>query len=112
EGVVVTGRLPEFENAPKADEARRPDGIYVPRCRNTPSSKEERFLRGYGYQGGAGAEFDFIAEGYGASMKKSVKEGVYGASLGAFGESLARWDNYIEIDGNLKDAWGIPALRI
>ena len=29
-----------------------------------------------------------------------------------FGESLARWDNYIEIDTNLKDAWGIPALRI
>jgi choline dehydrogenase-like flavoprotein len=25
---------------------------------------------------------------------------------------LARWDNYIEIDSNLKDAWGIPALRI
>jgi len=30
----------------------------------------------------------------------------------AFGESLARWDNYCEADPNLKDAWGIPALRI
>jgi choline dehydrogenase-like flavoprotein len=41
-----------------------------------------------------------------------VKDGLYGISLGAFGESLARWDNYIEIDRELKDAWGIPALRI
>ena len=112
-GGGATGHLPDFKIAPNANEPRRPNGIYVPRFRNTPSSKKEsRFLRGYGYQGGAGAEFNFIAEGYGASLKKSVKEGVYGASLGAFGESLARWDNYIEIDSNLKDAWGIPALRI
>jgi choline dehydrogenase-like flavoprotein len=41
-----------------------------------------------------------------------VKEGFYSASLGAFGESLARWDNYLEIDRDLKDAWGIPALHI
>jgi choline dehydrogenase-like flavoprotein len=41
-----------------------------------------------------------------------VKEGEYEIALGAFGESLARWDNYIEIDRDLKDAWGIPALRI
>jgi choline dehydrogenase-like flavoprotein len=41
-----------------------------------------------------------------------VKDGVYGIGLGAFGESLARWDNVIEIDEGLKDAWGIPALRI
>jgi len=25
---------------------------------------------------------------------------------------LARWDNYVAIDPNLKDAWGIPALHI
>ena len=41
-----------------------------------------------------------------------MKEGEYSISLGAFGESLARWDNYIEIDKDLKDAWGIPALHI
>ena len=32
--------------------------------------------------------------------------------LGAFGESLANFDNFCEIDANLKDAWDIPALRI
>src|SRR5215467_10875029 len=57
-------------------------------------------------------DFNFGAEGYGTQFKNAVKEGVYQISMGAFGESLARWDNYIEIDKDLKDAWGIPALRI
>jgi choline dehydrogenase-like flavoprotein len=111
-GAGASGHLADFKTLPNANEPQRPNGIYIPRFRNTPWSKKSKFLRGYGYQGGAGAEFNFSAEGYGASLKKSVKEGVYGISLGAFGESLARRDNYIEIDSNLKDAWGIPALRI
>ena len=57
-------------------------------------------------------DFNFGAEGYGTTFKNAVKEGVYQISLGGFGESLARWDNYVEIDKDLKDAWGIPALRI
>src|SRR5207253_911464 len=28
------------------------------------------------------------------------------------GEMLARWENYIEIDRNVVDAWGIPVLKI
>src|SRR5580704_16870956 len=112
-GGGASGRLPDLKTLPDANEPQRTNGIYIPRFRNTPSStKETRFIRGYGFQGGAGAEFNFSAEGYGTSFKKSVKEGVYEISLGAFGESLPRWDNYCEIDRNLNDAWGIPALRI
>ena len=112
-GGGASGRLPNFNPLPNANEPARPNGIYVPRFRNTPSSKKQsKFIRGYGYQGGAGPGFNFSAEGYGASLKKAVKEGYYEAGFGAFGESLARWDNYIEIDKDLKDAWGIPALHI
>jgi choline dehydrogenase-like flavoprotein len=112
-GGGASGHLPDFKPAPNANEPARPNGIYVPRFRNTPSSpKHSRFIRGYGYQGGAGSEFNFSAEGYGASLKKAVKDGAYRIGLGAFGESLARWDNFIEIDKDLKDAWGIPALHI
>ena len=57
-------------------------------------------------------DFNFAAEGYGTTFKNAVKEGAYQVSLGGFGESLARWDNYVEIDKDLQDAWGIPALRI
>jgi choline dehydrogenase-like flavoprotein len=32
--------------------------------------------------------------------------------LGGFGECLARWDNYVELDRNIVDCYGIPVLRI
>jgi len=112
-GGGATGYLPEMKIRPDANEPQRPNGIYIPRFRNTPSNKKHsQFLRGYGYQGGGGAEFNFSAQGYGTTFKDAVKEGIYSISMGAFGESLARWDNHCEIDANLKDAWGIPALRI
>jgi choline dehydrogenase-like flavoprotein len=112
-GGGATGYLPEMKTRPDANEPQRPNGIYIPRFRNTPSSKKHsQFIRGYGYQGGGGAEFNFSAQGYGTKFKDAVKEGVYSLGMGAFGESLARWDNRCEIDSNLKDAWGIPALRI
>ena len=102
-GGGASGRLPNFNPLPNANEPARPNGIYVPRFRNTPSSKQQsKFIRGYGYQGGAGPQFNFTAEGYGTSLKKAVKEGWYEIGLGAFGGSLARWDNYIEIDKDLK----------
>ena len=112
-GGGASGSLPDLKVRPDANEPQRPNGIYIPRFLNTPSTqKHYPFIRGYGYQGVGGAEFNFGAEGYGASFKGAVKAGYYSLSLGAFGESLARWDNYVEIDSSLKDAWGIPALRI
>ena len=32
-------------------------------------------------------------------------------SMGAFGEVLPRYENSVDIDPNVKDAWGIPVLR-
>ena len=31
--------------------------------------------------------------------------------LGAFGETLPRYDNYCELDPNTTDQWGLPVLR-
>jgi choline dehydrogenase-like flavoprotein len=31
--------------------------------------------------------------------------------MGGFGEVLARYENYVEIDPDQKDRWGIPVLR-
>jgi len=112
-GGGASGELADLKARPDANSPNRPNGIYIPRFRNTPSSKKHsQFIRGYGYQGEGGPGFNFGAEGYGVTFKSAVKNGVYGIGLGAFGESLARWDNVIEIDKGLKDAWGIPALRI
>jgi choline dehydrogenase-like flavoprotein len=100
--------VPPTENAP-----HRPNGVYLVRFRNTPSSgKHPHFIRGYGFQGRSMPAFSLDAPGIGAEYKRAVKAGSYEVSLGAFGESLASFDNFCEIDPNLKDAWDIPALRI
>src|SRR5215467_13039430 len=65
-GGGASGRLLEMKASPDANEPQRPNGIYIPRFRNTPTSKKHpRFIRGYGYQGGADMDFNFGAEGYG-----------------------------------------------
>ena len=107
------GVFEDMNELPSGKPPHRPNGIYLVRFRNTPSEgKNSNFIRGYGFQGGSMPQFDTDAPGLGADYKKAVKQGYYGVSLGAFGESLARFDNFCEIDPNLKDAWGIPALRI
>ena len=112
-GGGASGTLHDLNTLPSANPPHRPNGIYVVRFRNTPKTgKHPHFLRGYGFQGGSEPEFDTGAPGLGAEYKNAVKLGKYEVSLGAFGESLANFDNFCEIDPNLKDAWGIPALRI
>ena len=112
-GGGASGTFDDLNVLPSANPPHRPNGIYMVRYRNTPSSgKHPHFIRGYGFQGSSGPDFNMEAEGLGVEYKKAVKQGRYGVSLGAFGESLARFDNFCEIDQNLKDAWGIPALRI
>lgn len=113
-GAGVSGELPQFTDKPDpVSGPHRANGIYVIRYRNTSkSTKQPNFIRGYGFQGSAGPVYNFEAEGFGAAYKKAVKEGTYRINLGAFGESLARNENFIAIDPKLKDAWGIPALHI
>jgi choline dehydrogenase-like flavoprotein len=52
--------------------------------------------------------------GLGASFKQLLIEekGPWEFSFYGFGEMLPRHENRVEIDPNLKDRWGIPALRI
>jgi choline dehydrogenase-like flavoprotein len=108
-----TGELPGYDVRPTFSGPHRANGIYVIRFRNLlKGPQQKRFLRGYGFQGGAGPQFDFGAPGFGAGYKQAVKFGTYGISFGGFGESLAYNDNFVAIDPNLKDAWGIPAVHI
>jgi choline dehydrogenase-like flavoprotein len=96
----------------KYEFGRRPTGIYVPRFRNVGSDKRD-YLRGFGYQGGAGrgrgvevAEFTI-----GADLKNALTEpGKWGMNLLAFGEMLPYHDNKIFLDKTKKDKWGLPVL--
>ena len=112
-GAGASGELTEIDYTKSASDPNRPNGIYLIRFRNLKGGpRHPRFIRGYGFQGRSGPNFDFEAGGFGAAYKQAVKKGAYGIRLTGFGESLARLDNYCEIDPSLRDAWGIPALRI
>ncbi len=107
------GEIPDLGGKPDINGPHRPDGIYVIRFRNPHGGpRYPKFLRGYGFQGGGGAEFNWGAPGFGAAFKRALQDPVTGIGLGGFGECLARWDNYVEIDPNVVDAFGIPVLRI
>jgi choline dehydrogenase-like flavoprotein len=97
---------------------RRPTGTYVPRFRNLGASGETRvpFLRGYGIQGGADREgWSRGAEmpGLGADLKAELREpGPWRIGLQGYGECLPRHDNYVDLDPERTDGWGIPLLRV
>jgi choline dehydrogenase-like flavoprotein len=94
---------------------RRPNGVYIPRFRNV-KTKHKDFLRGYGYEGGGyreGWERGILQAGFGPDFKKSLsKPGPWRFGIGGFGECLPRHDNFVEIDKQTVDAWGIPVLRM
>ena len=59
-------------------------------------------------------EFSMDQPGFGSDFKKRVKQ-LYPARARVWlsgGEMLARKENFIEIDPQVRDAWGIPVLRI
>lgn len=97
---------------------RRPNGIYFVRFRNldAPDSDGLDFVRGYGYQGGAsrgGWDRGMSQSGLGAELKTSLREpGPWTMWLGAWGEHLPRHENYVALDPEQIDPWGMPLLRI
>lgn len=114
-GPGVTGLVKELVGKPLTLTDGRPGGFYMPRFRNL-SDKRSDFIRGYGFEGESGATmFPDHAEstpGFGKAYKKAIRDyaGAF-ISMGGFGEVLPRYDNYVEIDPQMKDAWGVPVLR-
>jgi glucoside 3-dehydrogenase (cytochrome c) catalytic subunit len=108
-----SGDMPTFGAQPSLGGPHRPVGIYVARFRNLKNGpRSKNFLRGYGYEGGTDLDFNWSAPGFGQSFKKSLKEPRAGLNVLGFGEVLPRWENFVEIDPNVKDKFGIPVLRI
>ena len=107
--------LPHFNGKPLALTDGRPGGFYMPRFRNL-KDKSKNFIRGYGFEGESGAtlfpEHAASTPGFGKAFKKTVRDyaGAF-ISMGGFGEVLPRYDNYVELDPQEKDAWGVPVLK-
>ncbi len=99
----------------KRTTGERPNGIYVPRFRNV-SAKHPDFVRGYGFQGGAGRggwEGSHNEAGIGAEFKaRLTRLGPWRMGFAGFGEMLPRETNRATVHPTLKDKWGIPSLHI
>ena len=112
-GWGAEGRIPGNED--RVPWGRRNSGIYVPRFRNV-KSKHSGFLRGYGFQGAGFRErweHGFDTPGFGADFKHSLRNwGPWRLSFYGFGECLPNPANCVSLDPEVRDRWGIPALRI
>lgn len=114
-GPGVTGLAKNLVGAPKTLDDGRPGGFYVPRFRNLTEQRSD-YLRGYGFEGGSGSSMSpgeaADAPGFGPAWKKHVRDyaGAY-ISMGGFGEVLPRYENSVSIDPDVKDRWGVPALK-
>jgi choline dehydrogenase-like flavoprotein len=112
-GGGASARIPGNEDHVTLGE--RPNGIYVPRFRNV-KQKHPYLVRGYGFQGGGGRqtwERGADMPGFGADYKRKLsRPGPWGFTFYGFGECLPNHENYIELDKEKVDAWGIPTLKI
>jgi choline dehydrogenase-like flavoprotein len=114
-GPGVTGIVKDLVGKARTLDDGRPGGFYVPRFRNL-KERSPNFIRAYGFEGSSGntmfPQSAFWAKGFGSNYKKQVRDyaGAF-IDMGGFGEVLARYENYVDIDPEVKDKWGIPALR-
>lgn len=112
-GSGAAGSVEGYED--KTVYGRRPNGIYIPRYRNLNNEKRD-YIRGFGYQGGAGRgrgtkAAEEIAVGVG--LKQALTEfGGWNISIGGFGEVLPYHENMVTLDKNNKDKWGLNILAI
>jgi choline dehydrogenase-like flavoprotein len=107
------GEFPDFPDRATLDRAARPNGLYVIRFRNTMNGpRHAAYVRGYGFQGGNRLDFNWAAPGFGDSWKRQLLDPVVSVRLAGFGECLPYRSNYVEIDPETVDMYGIPVLRI
>jgi len=112
-GAGAGGTMEGFED--KYYKGRRPGGFYLPRFRNVDErSKDSRFIRGYGYQGGASRsswqrfQNDF---GFGGEFKdEALKPGPWSIGMGAFVECLPYHENKMYLNYEKTDKWGQPTV--
>jgi len=95
-------------------EGKRPNSPYIPRFRNL-HKQETDFLRGYAAGFSAGRASRTNQEGLGAGLKDNLLNpqlGGWYVGSHMMGETIPKESNYVALDGNLKDPYGIPQLKI
>jgi choline dehydrogenase-like flavoprotein len=100
----------------KREPIGNPAGYLIAKYVNTGSRRNRNFLRGYRFDGDASQslyQHAFSTRGFGSEFRRKVREEIpYYFGITAQGECLPRYDNYVTLDPEKKDAWGIPVLHI
>jgi choline dehydrogenase-like flavoprotein len=92
----------------------RASSAYMPRFRNV-YKQETDFLRGYALTIGAGKAGGFNASGTGDALKKSLmtkkNDAPWYVGSQCMGETIPKETNYVKLDADKKDEWGVPLLN-
>jgi choline dehydrogenase-like flavoprotein len=117
-GTPAHGYLPQLAGQPSfPDNVSGSTIAWMPRWQNLANPREEKFIRGYSvYPGGGCSEFPWYfdsIEGFGSDFKREIKRR-YPTPVGFTMQapSLRSDSNYVDIDPEVKDAYGIPVVRI
>jgi choline dehydrogenase-like flavoprotein len=110
------GLLPALQSS-RREPVGRPAGYIIPKFVNAdPRFRNKAFLRGYYLAGDSQQELYGHAlglRGFGRELRRKVSREIpYNFSIYAQGECLPRYENYVKLDPDKTDAWGIPVLHI
>ena len=117
-GTTARGYLPQLLGQPSfPDNVSESTIAWLPRWQNLDNPHQEKFIRGYSVYPDGGCAgfpgyFDTIP-GFGRNFKREIKRR-YPTSVGFYCQIPTQRsdDNYIDIDPNVKDIYGIPVARI
>ncbi|MCW9706601.1 GMC oxidoreductase [Fodinibius salsisoli] len=93
---------------------RRPNGGYIPRFRNV-FSQETDFLRGYAAGFSASRSSHQDTNGVGKSLKENLlnpEPGPWRVGSHMMGETIPKESNYVELNPDEQDEWGMPLLNV
>jgi len=117
-GTTARGYLPQLRGHPSfPDNVSASTVAWMPRWQNLDNPLREKFIRGYSvYPDGGCAEFPSYyrdIEGFGREFKREIKRR-YPTPVSFYIQAPSQRSdrNYIDIDPEVKDVYGIPAARI
>ena len=118
-GGGVSGILPRLKGGPSRLDDGKSAGITIPNFQNIDEKTARKdFIRGYVMNATGGQteypQFAASVPGYGSEWKKEIKSRYVAQARvwNAGAEMLARKENFVELDPEVKDHWGIPVLKI
>ena len=117
-GTTARGYFPQLLGQPSfPDNVSSSTVAWMPRWQNLDNPRQEKFIRGYSvYPDGGCSEFPWYfdeIEGFGRDFKRQIKRR-YPTPVSFYIQApTQRSDaNYVDIDPEVKDAYGIPAARL